>query len=55
MNVAEIAQVLHKTQTHVKVLLFRARQTLGRELNAARKVATIVSPAPLKRPDLSPV
>jgi len=36
MNVAEIAQVLHKTQTHVKVLLFRARQALGREIRAAQ-------------------
>jgi RNA polymerase sigma-70 factor, ECF subfamily len=36
MNVADIAQVLLKTQTHVKVLLFRARQALGRELKAAQ-------------------
>jgi RNA polymerase sigma-70 factor (ECF subfamily) len=36
MNVADIAQVLRKTQTHVKVLLFRARQALGRELKAAQ-------------------
>ena len=34
MSVAGIAQVLRKTQTHVKVLLFRARQVLGRELKA---------------------
>ena len=33
MNVAQVAQVLRKTQTHVKVLLFRARQTLARELD----------------------
>jgi RNA polymerase sigma-70 factor (ECF subfamily) len=32
LSVAEIAQVLRKTRTHVKVLLFRARQTLAREL-----------------------
>ncbi len=42
MDVAQIAQVLGKTQIHVKVLLFRARQTLGRRLNpdaaAARRV-----------------
>ncbi len=37
MNVADIAPVLRKTQTHVKVLLFRARQALGRELRAARR------------------
>ena len=33
MDVAQIAQVLGKTRVHVKVLLFRARQMLGRELN----------------------
>jgi DNA-directed RNA polymerase specialized sigma24 family protein len=32
MNVSQIAQVLGKTRTHVKVLLFRARQTLASEL-----------------------
>jgi RNA polymerase sigma-70 factor, ECF subfamily len=32
MNLAEIAQALRKTQTHVKVLLFRARQTLFQKL-----------------------
>ena len=37
MDVASIAQVLRKTQTHVKVLLFRARQALGRELSSARR------------------
>jgi RNA polymerase sigma-70 factor, ECF subfamily len=35
MSVAGIARVLGKTQTHVKVLLFRARNTLARELKAA--------------------
>jgi RNA polymerase sigma-70 factor (ECF subfamily) len=34
LNVAEIGQVLRKTQTYVKVMLFRARQTLGRDLKA---------------------
>jgi len=34
MTVAGIAQVMSKTQTHVKVLLFRARSVLGRELKA---------------------
>ncbi|HWQ93635.1 MAG TPA: sigma-70 family RNA polymerase sigma factor [Clostridia bacterium] len=34
MDVAEVARVLKKTRTHVKVLLFRARQTLARELEA---------------------
>jgi RNA polymerase sigma-70 factor (ECF subfamily) len=32
MDIAQIAGVLGKTQTHVKVLLFRARQTLADEL-----------------------
>jgi RNA polymerase sigma-70 factor (ECF subfamily) len=36
MSVAGIAQALHKTQTYVKVLLFRARQTLARELRAGQ-------------------
>ena len=34
MSVAGIALVLRKTQTHIKVLLFRSRQLLGRELKA---------------------
>jgi RNA polymerase sigma-70 factor (ECF subfamily) len=37
MSIAEVAQVLRKTQTHVKVLLFRARRSLGRELENARQ------------------
>lgn len=36
MNVKQIAQVLCRTQVHVRVLLFRARQTLARELEPAR-------------------
>jgi RNA polymerase sigma-70 factor, ECF subfamily len=39
MDVAGIAEVLGKTQTHVKVLLFRARVTLGRELRRSRQGA----------------
>ena len=34
MSVAGIARVLRKTQTHVKVLLFRAREVLRHELKA---------------------
>jgi RNA polymerase sigma-70 factor (ECF subfamily) len=34
MSVAEIANALRRTKTHVKVLLFRARSTLGKELGA---------------------
>ena len=36
MSVAGIARVLRKTRTHVKVLLFRAREALGCELKAAQ-------------------
>jgi hypothetical protein len=32
MDLAEIAQILRKTRTHVKVILFRARQTLFQKL-----------------------
>ena len=35
LDVAHIAQVLRKTRTHVKVLLFRARQSLRSELDNA--------------------
>jgi RNA polymerase sigma-70 factor (ECF subfamily) len=37
MSVAGVAQVLRKTQTHVKVLLFRARRTLACELKAGHE------------------
>ncbi len=39
LSVAEIARVLRKTRTHVKVLLFRARQTLCLELATAARTA----------------
>src|ERR1700733_15501341 len=35
MDIAQISRVLGKTQTHVKVLLFRARHTLADELEAS--------------------
>lgn len=35
MDIPEIARVLGKTQTHVKVLLFRARHSLAQELEPA--------------------
>ena len=37
MSVEGVARVLRKTQTHVKVLLFRAREVLRRELKAAQE------------------
>ena len=36
-SIADVARVLRKTQTHVKVLLFRAREVLRRELKAAQE------------------
>ena len=45
LNVAEIARVLGKTQTHVKVLLFRARRTLGARLDPAGKLSQSEPPA----------
>jgi RNA polymerase sigma-70 factor, ECF subfamily len=36
MSVVQIAQVLSKTQTHIKVLLYRARQTLAREITSSQ-------------------
>ena len=39
LDVAQIARVLGKTRVHVKVLLFRARQTLGQQLNPAPTLA----------------
>ncbi len=44
MSVAEIAQALGKTQTHVKVLLFRARQKLAGPLRRdGRETAALVA------------
>ncbi len=45
LTVADIAQVLGKTQIHVKVLLFRARQILGRRLNPSQIVAQAIPTA----------
>jgi RNA polymerase sigma-70 factor, ECF subfamily len=39
MDVAQIAQVMGKTRVHIKVLLFRARQVLGRDLNPSPALA----------------
>lgn len=46
LSISEIAPVLRKTQTHVKVLLFRARRTLGRLFHEsnARTEAPRLSP-----------
>jgi RNA polymerase sigma-70 factor (ECF subfamily) len=54
MDVAQIAQVLGKTRVHIKVLLFRARQTLGRKLNPGLTVSEAV-PAASLRPALAAV
>lgn len=51
MSVFGVARVLRKTQTHVKVLLFRARETLRRELKAAQVSGGSAGPAtPRPRP-----
>lgn len=38
MDIAAVATVMRKTKTHVKVLLFRARQVLSRELSSSKVV-----------------
>ena len=48
MSVAEIARVLSKTTVHVKVLLFRARQALGRELKVGRVPGLPAGPLPCR-------
>lgn len=48
MDVPQIAQVLGKTRVHVKVLLFRARQTLGNQLNPAPTLAQAIPAAKIK-------
>jgi RNA polymerase sigma-70 factor, ECF subfamily len=42
MDVAEIARVVRKTRTHVKVILFRARRSLGQalQINSLEATAT---------------
>jgi len=54
MRIEEIAGVLHKTRTHVKVLLFRARTRLGNELEKRRAgeegVRRLATPAGAKSP-----
>ena len=53
MSVAGIARVLCKTRVHVKVLLFRARHALGRELKAGRVTDVPIGPgASCPSPDL---
>jgi RNA polymerase sigma-70 factor (ECF subfamily) len=48
MDVSQIAQVLGKTRVHVKVLLYRARQILGRHLHPAPTLAQAVSETKLQ-------
>jgi hypothetical protein len=45
MNVADIAQVLRKTETHIKVLLFRARRTLGGEFERRQAKSPLIETA----------
>ena len=48
LDVAQIAQVLGKTRVHVKVILFRARQILGTELNASATLTEAIPTASLR-------
>jgi RNA polymerase sigma-70 factor, ECF subfamily len=52
MDVAQIAQVLGKTKVHVKVMLFRARQVLARELNPSLTLSHAI-PTTSLRPALA--
>jgi len=46
MNVAQIAAALGKTQTHIKVMLLRARHALSNKLPSPARRSTESSPAP---------
>jgi len=46
LDIAGIAEVVGRTQTGVKVLLFRARRSLGEELNAQRAVESPAAKPP---------
>lgn len=50
LDVAQIAGVLGKTRIHVKVLLFRARQALGQQLNPAPTLARAIPAATQRVP-----
>lgn len=45
MDVGQVARVLGKTQVHVKVLLFRARQILSAKLIPGQTLAQAIPPA----------
>lgn len=51
MTVAQIAQVLRKTRIHIKVLLFRARQTLSLHLKGPARSHGGQRLSPMARPD----
>ncbi len=55
MEVRQIAQVLGKTRVHVKVLLFRARQILGQQLNPAPTLAQAMPTAKINLGDYNKV
>ena len=54
MAVAQIAQVLGRTQTHIKVLLFRGRNALGKELQAGLPSRPPAAPITLETIPTSP-
>lgn len=43
LDIAQTARILRKTQTHVKVLLFRARRTLAREMQRPQPALSTLS------------
>lgn len=54
MEVAAIARVLGLTQTYVKVLLFRARENLGRRINQGRAAeGALRAVDPARKPELT--
>lgn len=63
MSIAEIAEVMRKTKTHVKVLLFRARVEMARQMNAPQNrplstsehMKSQIRPAALERSGLAPM
>jgi hypothetical protein len=52
MDAAQIAQVLGKTRVHIKVILFRARQILGRELRPGQALSKAI-PTASQRPAMA--
>jgi RNA polymerase sigma-70 factor (ECF subfamily) len=50
MSVEAIARVIHKTRVHIKVMLFRARRTLGKEIRSDSPAPRIANPNAVGQP-----